>query len=101
VDVVSGKAVGIARFARDAAESNSAEVASAVVDRCQGSGIGRGLLAKIKALAARDGVDRFRAFVTPGNEAALALLRGAGGVARSSYEDGAYKLEIDLSSLHA
>jgi ribosomal protein S18 acetylase RimI-like enzyme len=101
VDVVSGKTVGIARFVRDAAESNSAEVAFAVVDRCQGSGIGRTLLERLKALAAQDGVDRFRAFVTPGNEAALALLRGVGSVARSSYQDGAYELEIDLSGLRA
>jgi GNAT superfamily N-acetyltransferase len=101
VDVVSGKAVGIARFVRDAAESSSAEIAFEVVDRCQGSGIGGRLLEKLKALAAQDGINRFRALVTPGNEAALALVRGTGSVAHSSYQDGAYELEIDLSGLRA
>jgi RimJ/RimL family protein N-acetyltransferase len=101
VDVISGKAVGIARFVRDAVESNSAEVAFEVVDRCQGSGIGRRLLERLKAVAAQDGVNRFRAFVAPGNEAALALLRGAGSVTQSSYQDGAYELEIDLSGFRA
>ena len=93
--------MGIARFVRDAAESNSAEVAFEVVDRCQGSGIGRGLLERLRVLAARYGIDRFMAFVTPGNEAALALLRSVGSVARSSYQDGAYELQIDLAGVRA
>jgi GNAT superfamily N-acetyltransferase len=99
VDLVSGDVVGIARFVRDAADPQSAEVALEVVDRCQGRGIGRRLLAELTVLALRDGVVRFRAYVAPGNEPALALLLGVGRVARSAFEDGAFVLEIELESL--
>jgi RimJ/RimL family protein N-acetyltransferase len=101
VEVDSGRPVGVARFVRDRSEPNAAEVAFEVVDRCQGSGIGRRLVERLRELAVRDGVDRFRAFVTPGNEAALALLRGAGSVTRSAYEDGAYELDVDLRGMRA
>jgi GNAT superfamily N-acetyltransferase len=99
VDLVSGEVVGLARFVREEAEPRSAEVAFEVVDRCQGHGVGRRLLAELRALAALEGIESLKAYVVVGNEPALALLRGLGRVVRSSYEDGAYELVIDLEPL--
>jgi GNAT superfamily N-acetyltransferase len=99
VDLVSGDVVGLARFVRDPADPRSAEVAFEVVDRCQGHGVGRRLLAELRLLAVRQGIDRFTALVLPGNEPALALLRGVGRVARSSFDGGAYELVLDLDPL--
>jgi GNAT superfamily N-acetyltransferase len=99
VDLVSGRVVGIARFVRDETDPRLAEVAFEVVDDCQGRGIGRRLLAELRILAKRESIERFKALVVPGNEPALALLRGAGDVVRSAYVDGAYELVVELDPL--
>jgi GNAT superfamily N-acetyltransferase len=96
VDLVSGRVVGMARFVRDPADPRSAEVAFEVVDECQGSGVGRRLLQELGAVASREDVERFSAFVVVGNEPALALLRSVGRVSRSAYADGAYELVVEL-----
>ena len=99
VDLVSGEIVGIARFVRSESDSRSAEVAFEVVDRCQGSGVGLRLLDELRSLAVDDGIARFSASVVPGNESALALLRGAGRVVESTYVEGAYELVVELEPL--
>jgi GNAT superfamily N-acetyltransferase len=97
VDQVSGRVVGIARFVRSEADPRSAEVAFEVVDECHGNGVGRKLLAELKQLALRQGVERFSAVVAAGNEPAFALLRNAGPIVRSSFEDGAYEVVVELA----
>ena len=98
-DLVTGNVVGIARFVRDEDDSGSAEVAFEVVDHCQGSGVGRRLVAELSALARRQGIERFHAAVVPGNEPALALLRSAGRLASSRFADGAHELVVELDPL--
>jgi RimJ/RimL family protein N-acetyltransferase len=95
-DLVTGEVVGLARFVRDGADPTSAEVAFEVVDSCQGRGVGGRLLRELAALARRDGVERFTALVLPGNDGALALLRGVGRVAGTSFVDGAHELVVEL-----
>lgn len=63
VDLVSGEIVGIARFVRSESDPRSAEVAFEVVDRCQGSGVGRRLLDELRSLALDEGIARFSASV--------------------------------------
>ena len=99
IDLVSGKVVGLARFVRDERDPRVAEVAFEVVDDCQSSGLGGRLVAELKAIAASEGVERFRASVVAGNEAALALLRRTGRVVSSAYVDGAYELVVELDPL--
>lgn len=96
VDLVTGEVVGIARFVRDEDDPGAAEVAFEVVDPCQGAGVGRKLLRELAALARRNGIERFTAYVVPGNESALALLRRAGRIARARYADGAHVLTVEL-----
>jgi RimJ/RimL family protein N-acetyltransferase len=96
---VAGQVVGIARFIRDADDARSAEVAFEVVDVCQESGIGRRLVDELRALAVREGIERFTGSVVAGNEPALALLRRLGRVTRSSFADGAFELVVELERL--
>jgi RimJ/RimL family protein N-acetyltransferase len=96
VDLVTGDIVGTARFVRDQGDPRSAEVAFEVVDSCQSHGVGGRLIAELGSLARVAGIERFSASVVPGNEAALALLRRAGRVVRSSFADGAYELVVEL-----
>jgi GNAT superfamily N-acetyltransferase len=99
LDLVTGKVVGTARFVRDSDDPRSAEVAFEVVDDCQRRGVGRRLLDELTSLARRQGIERFHAAVVPGNDAALALLRGAGRVVSSSFTDGALELVVELEPL--
>jgi len=98
IDLVSGDVVGIARFVRDQDDPGSAEVAFEVVDACHSSGVGRRLMDELRELARRQGIERFKAHVVPGNERALALMSRMGDVVRSSYADGAYELEVALAA---
>ena len=93
---MTGEVVGIARFVRDEDDPRAAEVAFEVVDPCQGAGVGGRLLRELAALARRDGIERFTAYVVAGNEGALALLRRAGRVASASFADGAHELVVEL-----
>ena len=96
VEIATGRAVGIARFVRDADEPEEAEVAFAVVDEWQARGVGRALVSELASLARLEGVERFRAIVAAGNEPALALLRGAGTVVSSQFVGGAYDVVVAL-----
>lgn len=96
IDLVTGNVVGIARFVRDSHDPLAAEVAFEVVDTCQGAGVGGRLLRELGTLARRDGIERFTAYVVAGNESALALLRRAGHVARTSFVDGTHELVVEL-----
>jgi GNAT superfamily N-acetyltransferase len=98
VERPSGRVVGIARFVREHELSRSAEVAFAVVDRCQGLGIGSTLVEELRELALRQGIELFTAAVSPGNEPAFALMRRAGRVVRSTFADGAYEVVVELAA---
>jgi GNAT superfamily N-acetyltransferase len=99
VDLVTGGVVGMARFVRDENDPRSAEVAFEVVDDCQRRGVGRKLIGELSAVARRQGIERFRAAVVPGNESAFALLRRTGNVVASTFADGAHQLVIELKPL--
>ena len=96
VETATGRAIGIARFVRDEDEPEEAEVAFAVVDDWQRRGVGSALVSELVALAREEGIERFRARVASGNEPALALLRGAGEILSSRFEDGAYDVVVAL-----
>ena len=98
VERPSGRVVGIARFVRASGSSRSAEVAFAVVDRCQGFGIGNALVDELRELALSQGIECFTAVVSAGNDPALALMQRAGRVVQSSFVDGAHELVVELSA---
>jgi RimJ/RimL family protein N-acetyltransferase len=95
IDQESGRTVGIARFVRDA-NAPEAEIAFAVVDEWQGRGLGKRLVAELRALAREQGILRFRAEVAHGNAAALALVRSIGDQLVHRYADGNVQLVVRL-----
>jgi GNAT superfamily N-acetyltransferase len=95
VEVASGRAIGVARFVREPGTA-TAEIAFAVVDEWQGRGIGRALVEELASLARREGIERFRASVVAGNDAALALLRGLGAVVSSTMDGAVLEILVEL-----
>lgn len=96
VDGATGQTVGLARFVRDDG-APEAEIAFEVVDEWQGRGLGRHLLAELRALALDQGILRFRALIAHGNPPAFALVRGLGDELVRRYEDGNVELVIRLA----
>jgi RimJ/RimL family protein N-acetyltransferase len=93
----SRRAIGIARFVRDEDDPRSAEVAFEVVDDWQGRGVGRSLMQELLPLAHAAGIDRFRARVIPGNDAAVAILRRAGRIVATAFDGDAYELVVEVT----
>jgi GNAT superfamily N-acetyltransferase len=96
VDQETGLTVGIARYVRDA-DGPEAEIAFEVVDRWQGRGLGKRLVAELGERAREEGILRIRGLVAHGNQAALALVRGLGEVLTRRYEDGSIELVVRLA----
>jgi GNAT superfamily N-acetyltransferase len=93
----TGRPVGIARFVRLAGQSDSADVAMAVVDAWQHRGVGT-LLAQALVRRAREvGVRRFTLTMQRDNEAVLHLLdRLAGSVVRLADDTRSLELAVTL-----
>ena len=78
LDRVGGQGVGIARYVRDAADPQAAEIAVTIVDDWQGRGLGTELLAALSDRARQEGIRRLTALADAGNVAVAALLRNVG-----------------------
>jgi GNAT superfamily N-acetyltransferase len=95
VDAVTGRAVGVARFVRDAG-APEAEIAFEVVDEWQGRGVGTRLVGELARLAREQGILRLRAVVDRSNVPALALTRSLGDVVSQRSEGAAVELGVRL-----
>jgi RimJ/RimL family protein N-acetyltransferase len=97
LDHADGRGVGIARYIRDAADPQAAEIAVTVIDDWQGRGLGTELVAQLSERARSEGIRRFTALVAADNPAMARLLRSvrADLVRR---EQGALQYEIMLGS---
>jgi RimJ/RimL family protein N-acetyltransferase len=69
-----GRGVGIARYVRDADDSQAAEIAVTVIDGWQGRGLGTELVAQLSDRARSEGIRRFTALVAADNPAMAGLL---------------------------
>jgi GNAT superfamily N-acetyltransferase len=97
----SPEGVGVARFVRVPARSDSAEVAILVVDAFHGQGVGRTLLARLALAALARGIARFRGMVMTDNDPMLKLLsRYAPGLTLARV-DGHLDIEVPLLARHA
>lgn len=92
-----GAIVGIARFARDAAESVEAEVAVVVADDWQHRGIARCLMESLTARALTAGITRFRADMLGDNAGAHRFFSQLGPVLSSRTAGGHVILVIDIA----
>jgi RimJ/RimL family protein N-acetyltransferase len=90
-----GRGVGIARYVRDADDSQAAEIAVTIIDDWHGRGLGTELVAQLSERARSEGIRRFTALVAADNRAMAGLLREV----RADFvrrEPGALRYEIRL-----
>jgi GNAT superfamily N-acetyltransferase len=80
VDEQCSEGVGVARYVRDRARPDAAEVAVTVVDDWQGRGLGTLLLEGITMRAREEGVDTFTALMLAGNRQMMDLFERLGAV---------------------
>jgi RimJ/RimL family protein N-acetyltransferase len=95
LDDADGRGVGIARYVRDADDSQAAEIAVTIIDDWQGRGLGTELVAQLSERARSEGIRRFTALVAADNPAMAGLLRKV----RADFvrhEPGALRYEIML-----
>ena len=71
----TGEGLGVARYVRDPARPDSAEVAVTVIDDWQGRGLGTLLLETLSARARLEGIRSFTALMLATNETMMDLLR--------------------------
>jgi len=81
IDVMDGRAVGVARYIRSA-DGDRADVAVTVIDEWQRRGLARALIDRLAARARAEGVYGASALIADDNAGALALLHGVGGEAK-------------------
>jgi RimJ/RimL family protein N-acetyltransferase len=72
---IDGSGIGIARYVRQTATPDVAELAVTVIDEWQGSGVGTELITQLLSRAHAAGIRCFRAWVSDDNLAALAMLK--------------------------
>jgi RimJ/RimL family protein N-acetyltransferase len=95
VNLADGRGVGVARFIRDAADPQAADLAVTVIDAWQGRGVGTELLTRLADRARQEGVRRFTAVAFADNVAVAGLLRRAGGrVVCREYDTFEYELVL-------
>jgi RimJ/RimL family protein N-acetyltransferase len=78
VDRADGRGVGVARFVRDAADPQAADLAVTVIDAWQGRGLGTELLTRLADRARDEGIRRFTALAMADNAAVAGLMRRMG-----------------------
>lgn len=84
---VDGALVGVARWERDLAGPERAEVAFTVADDLQGKGLGSILFRRLASLARTRGIRTFTAEVLPDNEKMLRVFARS-GLPQTSAQDG-------------
>jgi RimJ/RimL family protein N-acetyltransferase len=96
VALVDDEIIGVARFDRDAVDTDTAEVAFVVADAWQGKGLGGELFARLATRAREVGIHRFVADTLPRNERMLGVFRHCGYRYASRYDAGVVGVELDL-----
>jgi len=81
------RGVGVARFVRDPSAPTTAELAVTVLDRAQGRGVARRLLAELGEAARARGIESFKMTVIAGNLRARRLITSLGAAAQGSVAD--------------
>lgn len=90
--------VAVVRYDRSGDAGGSAEYAALVEDRMQGLGLGLGLTRALIETARDKGVEKLHAHVLPNNTPMLKLLRSLGLPEKVHWQDGAERVDIELSA---
>jgi GNAT superfamily N-acetyltransferase len=92
----TGEGVAVARYVRNQAHPDSAEVAVTVIDEWHGRGLGTLLLEVLCGRARAEGITRFTAMMLASNQQMLELLEGLGPVEVVDRDAGTVQLEIPI-----
>jgi RimJ/RimL family protein N-acetyltransferase len=95
LSAADGRGVGIARYIRDAADPQAAEIAITIVDDWQGRGLGTELLSWLSGRARQAGIHRLTALVAAENVAMAGLARKL-GACQARRGPGTVEYEIAL-----
>ncbi len=93
---VSGQGVGVARYVRNPAHPDTAEVAVTVIDEWQGRGLGTLLLEVLGERARAEGITRFTAMMLASNQQMMEVLAGLGPVDVVDRDAGTVQIEIPI-----
>ena len=96
IDPRSGNSVGVARYIRDRARRDSAEIAVAVREPWQGRGIGTALLRRLADRAWDEGITEFTALMLSDNGPMRRLLAELGTTRLLGSGAGSVELAVDL-----
>jgi RimJ/RimL family protein N-acetyltransferase len=100
--LVRERPIGVARFVRDQAHPDSADVAVAVVDAAQNRGVATMLTEALVQRAREVGVRRFTLVMARDNEAAMRLLHRAPGVVESlAVDEDTAEFALTFKDRHA
>jgi GNAT superfamily N-acetyltransferase len=99
LDEQHNEGVGVARYVRDPARPDAAEVAVTVVDDWQGRGLGTLLLEGITMRAREEGVDTFTALMLVENREMMDLLERLGAVRVVDRASGTVEVEVHLPAI--
>jgi RimJ/RimL family protein N-acetyltransferase len=87
--------LGVARYDR-APDTDTAEVAVAVVDEYQRRGIGAGLLSLLCQVAREHSIRHFSLVVLPENQSMIGLLRRLGWIHQARLQGGIYEITFEV-----
>ena len=90
--------IAVVRYDRSESPDGSAEYAALVEDRLQGLGLGFALTRALIEAARERGVEELHALVLPHNAPMLKLLRSLDLPEKVRWQDGAQRVDIELSS---
>ncbi|HEX2310375.1 MAG TPA: GNAT family N-acetyltransferase [Vicinamibacterales bacterium] len=99
LDGKRNEGVGVARYVRDPARPDAAEVEITVVDDWQGRGLGTLLLEGITIRAREEGVDTFTALMLVDNGQMLDLLERLGALRVLDRASGTVEVEVHLPAI--
>ncbi|HEU0025872.1 MAG TPA: GNAT family N-acetyltransferase [Ktedonobacterales bacterium] len=97
---VAGSLVGVARFDR-AADSSRAEIGILLTDAWQSRGLGREVVARLRAEATRRALTGFTATVLGDNRRAMRLLRRAFPTMQATWSYGQFTLDLPFTDVPA
>lgn len=96
-DEANHEGLGVARYVRDPARPETAEVAVTVIDDWQGKGLGTRLLETLSARARQEGIRTFTAIMLATNEPMMDLLRHLGeDITVTHREPGTVEIEMPI-----
>jgi GNAT superfamily N-acetyltransferase len=99
VDEQAREGVGVARYVRDPARPDTAELAVTVIDDWQGRGVGTLLTEAISMRAREEGITTFTALMLADNHEMMDLLRQLGTVRIVDREAGSVEVEVPVPAV--